>query len=206
MKLQTIHINRRDVNSIEFDVKELTIPLRPGDETSFEIKVINYGTPTHIYLSATAGIKDKVTFLSHNPYVRYEETIPIVARLPRDGKVLYAGEIVVTTGYGAKKSGFVIKLGLEEEKHVITFEGGLGKTIGKTIGKSKYSKVRKKATQIDVKMLERSLIIPALLCFIAVFLVLTYMRVGAVKVGSAVMASILIVFVIIYGIIKLIKA
>lgn len=197
MKLQTIHINRRDVNSIEFDVKELTIPLRPGDETSFEIKVINYGTPTHIYLSATEGIKDKITFLSHNPYVRYEEKIPIVARLPRDGKVLYAGEIVVTTGYGAKKSGFVTKLGLEEEKHFIESDGGLVKP--------KYPKVLKKATQIDITLVERVMIIPALLCFIAVFLILVYMRVGTVQVGSAVMASILIVFVILYGIIKLIK-
>ena len=198
MKLQTIHINRRDINSIEFDIKELMIPLRPGDETSFEIKVINYGTPTHIYLSATEGIKDKVTFLSHNPYVRYEETIPIVARLPRDSKVLYAGEIVVTTGYGAKKSGFVTKLGLEEEKHVIGSDGGLVKP--------KYPKVLKKATNIDVKLLERALVIPALLSFIAAFLILTYIRVGAVQVGSAVIASILIVFIILYGIIKLIKA
>ena len=203
MKLQTIHINRRDINSIEFDVEELMIPLRPGDETSFEIKVINYGTPTHIYLSATQDIKDKITFLSHNPYVRYEETIPIVARLPRDGKVLYAGEIVVTTGYGAKKSGFVTKLGFEEEKHVMESGGGLGKP--------KYPKVHKKVTHIDlphidITLVERVMIIPALLCFIAVFLILAYMRVGAVQVGSAVMASILIVFVILYGIIKLIKA
>ncbi|NYT00564.1 MAG: hypothetical protein GKB99_02425 [Methanocellales archaeon] len=198
MKLQTIHINRRDINSIEFDIKELTIPLRPGDETSFEIKVINYGTPTHIYLSATEDIKDKITFLSHNPYVRYEETIPIVARLPRDGKALYAGEIVVTTGYGAKKSGFVTKLGLEEEKHVMESDSGLVKL--------KYPKVHKKVTNIDITLAKRTMVIPALLCFIAVFLILAYMRVGAVQVGSAVMASVLIVFVILYGIIKLIKA
>jgi hypothetical protein len=198
MKLQTIHINRRDINSIEFDVKELTIPIRPGDETSFEIKVINYGTPAHIYLSATENIKDKITFLSHNPYVRYEENIPIVARLPRDGKVFYAGEIVVTTGYGAKKSGFVTKLGLEEEKHVMESD--------RRLIKPKFLKVTKKATQIDIKLVKRALVIPALLCFIAAFLILTYIRVGAIQFGSAVMASILIVFMILYGIIKLIKA
>ncbi len=202
MKLQTIHISRSDINSIEFDIKELTIPLRPGDETSFEIKVINYGTPTHIYLSATEGIKDKITFLSHNPYVRYEENIPIVARLPRDGKVLYAGEIVVTTGYGAKKSGFVTKLGLEEE-HVLESYRSLGKP---KFLKMQKIKMQKKATHIDVKLVEHALVIPALLFLIAVFLILTYMRVGAVQVGSAVMASILTVFIILYGIIKLIKA
>lgn len=199
MKLQTIHINRSDINSIEFDIKELAIPLSLGDETSFEIKVINYGTPTHIYLSATEGIRDKITFLSHNPYVRYEETIPIVARLPRDGKVLYAGEIVVTTGYGAKKSGFVIKLGHEEEKPVVDGGGGLVKR--------KYIKMRRKqATPIDIKLVWHPLAVPIIICLIFVLLILAYVRLGTVQLFSAVMASILIVFVILYGIIKLVKA
>lgn len=205
MKLQTIHINRSDINSIEFDTKELKIPLSPGDETSFEIKVINYGTPTHIYLSATEAIRDKITFLSHNPYVRYEETIPIVARLPRDGKGLYAGEIVVTTGYGAKKSGFVIKLGLEEEKVIklgleeakpVVDEGGLVKR--------KYIKMRhKQAPTIDITLVWHPLVIPITICLIVVFLILV--KFGIVQLFSAVMASILIVFVILYGIIKLVK-
>lgn len=194
MKLQTIHINRRDVNSIEFDVKELTITLNPGDETSFEIKVINYGTPTHIHLSATEEIRDKITFLSHNPYVRYEETIPVVARLPREGKELYTGEIVVTTGYGAKKSGFVTKLGLEEEKRVVAVDEGLGER--------RYIKVRKQMP-IDLTLVEHPLVIPTIFILIAVLLILVY--VGVVQVGSAVMASILIVFVILYGITKLVK-
>ncbi len=199
MKLQIIHINRSDINSIEFDIKELTIPLSPGDETSFEIKVVNYGTPTHIYLSATEDIRDKITFLSHNPYVRYEETIPIVARLPRDGKVLYTGEIVVTTGYGVKKSGFVIKLGLEEEKPVVDDKGGLVKR--------KYIKMRhKQATPIDITLVWHPLAVPIIICLIFVFLILTYVRLGTVQLFSAVMASILIVFVILYGIIKLVKA
>ncbi len=195
MKLQTIHINRSDINSIEFDTKELTIPLSPGDETSFEIKVINYGTPTHIYLSATENIRDKITFLSHNPYVRYEETVPIVARLPRDDKGLYTGEIVVTTGYGAKKSGFVIKLGLEEEKPVVADEG---------VVKRKYTKIRhKQATPIDITLVWHPLVIPITLCLIVVFLILV--KSGIVQLFSAVMASILIVFVILYSIIKLVK-
>ncbi|MDD2777751.1 MAG: hypothetical protein PHI16_02485 [Methanocellales archaeon] len=193
--MQTIHINRSDINSIEFDIKEFTIPLSPGDETSFEIKVINYGAPTHIYLSATEDIRDKITFLSHNPYVRYEETIPIVARLPRDGKGLYAGEIVVTTGYGAKKSGFVIKLGLEEEKPVVDDKG---------LVKREYIKMRhKQATPIDIKLVWHPLIIPITICLIVVFLILV--KLGTVQLFSAVMASILIVFVILYGIIKLVK-
>ncbi|HIH37066.1 MAG TPA: hypothetical protein HA232_04080 [Methanocellales archaeon] len=195
MKLQTIHINRSDINSIEFDTKELTIPLSPGDETSFEIKVINYGTPTHIYLSATENIRDKITFLSHNPYVRYEETVPIVARLPRDDKGLYTGEIVVTTGYGAKKSGFVIKLGLEEEKPVVADEG---------VVKRKYTKIRhKQATPIDITLVWHPLVIPITLCLIVVFLILV--KSGIVQLFSAVMASILIVFVILYSIIELVK-
>ncbi|MDD2665778.1 MAG: hypothetical protein PHD13_04735 [Methanocellales archaeon] len=196
MKLQTIHINRSDINSIEFDIKELTIPLSPGDETSFEIKVINYGTPTHIYLSATENIRDKITFLSHNPYVRYEETIPIVARLPRDGKGLYVGEIVVTTGYGAKKSGFVIKLGLEEETHVVVDEG---------LVKRKYIKMRHKKA-VDITLVWHPLAIPLMICFIIVFLILAYAKSGNAQLFSAVMASVLIVFVILYGLIKLVKA
>lgn len=194
MKLQTIHVNRRDVNSIEFDVQELTIPLSPGDEMSFEIKVINYGTPTHIHLSATEEIRDKITFLSHNPYVRYEETIPVVARLPRKGKEQYMGEIVVTTGYGAKKSRFVTKLGLEEEKRVVEVDEGLGER--------RYVKVRKQMA-IDLTLVEHPLVIPTMLILIAVLLTLVYVEVA--QVGSAIMASVLIIFVMLYCITKLVK-
>jgi len=188
---QRIHLNRRGVNSIEFDVQELMIPLEPGEETSFEINVTNYGTPTHIHLAAVGDIRDNITFLSHNPYVRYEETVPVVARIPRGEKKLYTGEVVVTAGYGAKKSAFAVKLGTEvkEEESVVEVE-------------VREKRPWSKGIPMEVPI-EHPLTLPVAL--IAAALILVMIGTEIVGIGGAVAFSILVVFIMVYSISKLIK-
>ncbi|MCD5409590.1 MAG: hypothetical protein LRZ87_02345 [Methanocellales archaeon] len=186
---QRIHINRREVNSIEFDVPELTIPLDPGEETSLNINVINYGTPTHVHLSATGDIRDKITFLSHNPYVRYEEDVPVIAKIPRGEIGFYTGEIVVTTGYGSKKNGFITKLGKElreDDVHSVEVDERLGMLL-------------------ELPPIEHPLALPIALILAIFVLLLTFVFRFIPEIGGAVAFSILIVFVILYALTELIK-
>lgn len=116
MVYQEVHINRKEVNSIEFANNEIFIPLKPGEEHTFEISIINHGTPTHVHLSTSTNLRDKIVFLRDNPYVQREVKIPAVVHLPANSEKLYQGEIYVSTGYGSKKKSFIAKLGVEMEE------------------------------------------------------------------------------------------
>ncbi len=119
MVYQEVHINRKEVNSIEFANNEIFIPVKPGEEHTFEISIINHGTPTHVHLSTSTNLRDKIVFLRDNPYVQREVKIPAVVHLPANSEKLYQGEIYVSTGYGSKKKSFIAKLGVEMEKEKI---------------------------------------------------------------------------------------
>jgi len=116
--LQQVHINRLGVNSIEFETDHVEIPISPGGERSFEIVIINYGSPTHVHLSASEAIKENITLLENNPYVRHEEYIPVIARIPRGGRLFTKGEIFITVGYGSKKEGFTLTIGIPDTEEV----------------------------------------------------------------------------------------
>ncbi|MDA0525145.1 DUF7524 family protein [Methanococcoides alaskense] len=109
--MQQVHINRLGVNSIEFETDILDIPLSPGGEQSFEIVIINYGSPTHVHLSASDDLYDNLTFLEDNPYVSHEEYIPVIARIPYDGRLVNKGKVAVTVGYGSKTESFSVSIG-----------------------------------------------------------------------------------------------
>ncbi|MHC1576584.1 MAG: DUF7524 family protein [Methanosarcinaceae archaeon] len=109
--MQQVHINRLGVNSIEFDSDILEIVLSPGGERSFEIVLINYGSPTHVHLSASDEIHENITFLDDNPYVAHEEYLPVIARIPFDGRLFNKGEINVTVGYGSRTESFPVTIG-----------------------------------------------------------------------------------------------
>jgi hypothetical protein len=196
---QRIHINRKEVNSIEFDVQELTIPLDPGEETSFDINVINYGTPTHVHLAATGEIRDKITFLSHNPYVRYEENIPVIARIPRGEKRTYSGEIVVTAGYGAKKSGFMVKLGIVPEEAPPV-------EVDERLGRRRVTLVKRGGVPFEAPLIEHPLTLPVTLLLALFILLLTLKLTPDQAIWGAVSFSILIVFAVLYSMTKLIKS
>jgi len=108
--VQQIHINRNRINSIEFDDPEITIPLVPGNECSFELPIINYGSPTHVYLSVGDSLRKNVRFLYDNVYVANQEFAPVVIKLPDDLTTL-EGEIKITTGYGSLTESFRVIIG-----------------------------------------------------------------------------------------------
>jgi len=109
--LQVVHINRLGINSIEFDMESMEIPLSPGEEKSFEIVIINYGSPTHVHISVSDTLKHNITILEDNPYVTHEDYVPVVVRIPFDGKKIYQGDFFVTVSHGARKSSFSMVLG-----------------------------------------------------------------------------------------------
>jgi cation transport ATPase len=108
--VQQIHINRNRINSIEFDNPEITIPLIPGNECSIELPIINYSSPTHVYLSVSDALRKYVRFLSDNVYIANQEFVPVVIELPADLTTL-EGEIKVTTGYGSLTESFRVIIG-----------------------------------------------------------------------------------------------
>jgi len=112
--LQQVHINRLGVNSIEFDTDTVEIPLSPGGEKSFEIVIINYAAPTHVHLSTSESLIENVTILDNNPYVRHEEYVPLVMRIPPGGRLFNSGQIHVVVGYGSKKESFNLKIGISD--------------------------------------------------------------------------------------------
>ncbi|MDN5310818.1 MAG: hypothetical protein PWP14_2212 [Methanolobus sp.] len=110
--MQQVHINRLGVNSIEFESITVELPLSQGEERSFELVIINYGAPTHVNLSVSDSLHENITILEDNPYVRHEEYIPIIARIPYAGRLYTRGQLFVTVGYGSKKAGFDLNIGL----------------------------------------------------------------------------------------------
>jgi hypothetical protein len=111
---QKIYLSRKSLNSIEFGHEVLRIPLRAGEETSFEILVINLGEPTHVHFSLSKEIRDKLMIMQDKVYVIDEEKIAAIVRLPKS----YAGAlnesgtgaIFVSTGYGATKRSFAVEI------------------------------------------------------------------------------------------------
>ncbi len=92
-------------------MESMEIPLSPGEEKSFEIVIINYGSPTHVHISVSDTLKHNVTILEDNPYVTHEDYVPVVVRIPFDGKKIYQGDFFVTVSHGARKSSFSMVLG-----------------------------------------------------------------------------------------------
>lgn len=92
-------------------MESMEIPLSPGEEQSFEIVIINYSSPTHVHISVSDTLKQNVTILEDNPYVTHEDYIPVVVRIPFDGKKIYQGDVYVTVSHGARKSSFSMVLG-----------------------------------------------------------------------------------------------
>jgi len=92
-------------------MESMEIPLSPGEEQSFEIVIINYSSPTHVHISVSDTLKHNVTILEDNPYVTHEDYVPVVVRIPFDGKKIYQGDVFVTVSHGARKSSFSMVLG-----------------------------------------------------------------------------------------------
>jgi len=117
---QRIYLSKKSLNSIEFEHEVLRIPLKAGEETSFEMLISNYGDPTHVHFSLSEEIKDRVMIVQDKVYVIDEEKIAAIVRLPKSYTrmiaELEAGEIFVSAGYGAAKRSFSVEIVETEEK------------------------------------------------------------------------------------------
>jgi hypothetical protein len=92
-----VHINDGSV-----EAGPIVLRLLPGEETIFNLRVVNHGKPSNISLEASDPVFKAVRLRKADHYVVLEETIPIMARMPPDRKRL-DGEILLTGGAGTRK-------------------------------------------------------------------------------------------------------
>ena len=196
---QKIYLSRKRVNSIEFEHEILSIPLKAGDEMSFEILIINHGEPTHVHFSLSEEVKDKVMILQDKVYVIDEEKIAAIVKLPKSyaGAVdggLDAGNIFVSTGYGAAKKGFSVEI-VEEDAE--------GEIVGGWIGESV---VKKETVETEVvispekkALLRRLTISTLLMALFLVFVFAVFSFSGYPNFVFALLASMIFIFIVIYN-------
>ena len=189
------------MNSIEFEHEILSIPLKAGDEMSFEILIINHGEPTHVHFSLSEEVKDKVMILQDKVYVIDEEKIAAIVKLPKSyaGAVdggLDAGNIFVSTGYGAAKKGFSVEI-VEEDAEGEIVGGWIGESVGK-----KETVETEVVISPEKKALLRRLTISTLLMalfLVFVFAVYKFSFPGYPNFVFALLASMIFIFIVIYN-------
>jgi hypothetical protein len=76
--------------------------LLPGEETIFELRVVNHGDPSNISVDASPPLIKAMRLKRANHYVEMEERIPVLARMPNNVERL-DGEILVTSESGTSK-------------------------------------------------------------------------------------------------------
>ena len=196
---QKIYLSRKRVNSIEFEHEILSIPLKAGDEMSFEILIINHGEPTHVHFSLSEEVKDKVMILQDKVYVIDEEKIAAIVKLPKSyaGAVdggLDAGNIFVSTGYGAAKKGFSVEI-VEEDAEGEIVGGWIGESEGKkeTVETEVVISPEKKA------LLRRLTISTLLMALFLVFVFAVFSFPGYPNFVFALLASMIFIFIVIYN-------
>ncbi len=198
---QRIYLSRKRVNSIEFEHEILSIPLKAGNEMSFEILIINHGESTHVHFSLSEEVKDKVMLLQDKVYVIDEEKIAAIVKLPKSyaGAVdggLDAGNIFVSTGYGAAKKGFSVEI-VEEDAEGEIVGGWIGESVGK-----KETVETEVVISPEKKALLRRLTISTLLMalfLVFVFAVYKFSFSGYPNFVFALLASMIFIFIVIYN-------
>jgi hypothetical protein len=91
----TIHINNGAA-----EPKPIVLRLFPGEETSFNLHLVNHGEPSNITLETSDPLIKAVLLKRPEHYVVAEETIPVLARMPEKVRRL-DGEILVTSNLGS---------------------------------------------------------------------------------------------------------
>jgi hypothetical protein len=89
------------INNGSGTVKPIVLRLLPGEETIFNLKVLNEGEPSNISLQASSSVFKAVRLKKPDHYVILEEVVPILVRMPADKKRL-DGEILLTSGSGER--------------------------------------------------------------------------------------------------------
>ena len=202
---QRIYLSRKSLNSIEFEHEVLRIPLRAGEETSFELFIINHGEPTHVHFSLADEIKDKVMILQDKVYVIDEEKVAAIVRLPKSyaGAVVGfgTGKIFISTGYGATKESFSVEIvEIEEEEEEKEKRGRKGEGIEGR--EEKWEMVEREVTISPerialIRRLAVSTVAMALL-LISVFVVFFSFR-PFIDFVFALIASMIFIFIVVYN-------
>ncbi|MDD1749992.1 MAG: hypothetical protein LUO89_08960 [Methanothrix sp.] len=90
------------INNGNGAVRPIVLRLLPGEETIFNLKVVNHGEPSNISLQASSPVFKAVRLRKPNHYVVMEEIIPIMARMPANRKRL-DGEILLSGSSGESR-------------------------------------------------------------------------------------------------------
>ncbi|HEX7445732.1 MAG TPA: hypothetical protein VF300_05015, partial [Methanothrix sp.] len=90
------------INNGSGAAKPIVLRLLPGEETIFDLKVVNHGRPSDISLEASDPVFKAVRFRKQDSYVDKEEIIPIMARMPANKNRL-DGEILLTSNAGESR-------------------------------------------------------------------------------------------------------
>ncbi|MDD4163154.1 MAG: hypothetical protein PHW87_11820 [Methanothrix sp.] len=90
------------INNGSGAARPIVLRLLPGEETIFNLKVVNHGEPSNISLQASSPVFKAVRLRKPNHYVVMEETIPIMARMPANKKRL-DGEILLSGSSGESR-------------------------------------------------------------------------------------------------------
>jgi hypothetical protein len=76
--------------------------LLPGEETIFELRVVNHGDPANISVDTSPPLIKAMRLKRANHHVDMEEIIPVLARMP-DNLDRLDGEILVTSEQGTSR-------------------------------------------------------------------------------------------------------
>jgi hypothetical protein len=90
------------INNGSGEARPIVLRLLPGEETIFNLKVVNHGEPSNISLLASSPVLKAVRLKKPDHYVVQEEIIPILARMPADKKRL-DGEIFLSGSGGESR-------------------------------------------------------------------------------------------------------
>jgi len=90
------------INNGSGAAKPIVLRLLPGEETIFNLKILNDGEPSNISLLASSPVFKAVRLKKPDHYVVLEEIVPILARMPTDKKRL-DGEILLSSSGGESR-------------------------------------------------------------------------------------------------------
>lgn len=94
---RAVHINDGSI-----ETEPIVLRLLPGEETIFNLKVVNHGEPTNVSLVASDPVIKAVRLRRPDHYVVLEETIPVMASMPLNLDRL-DGEILLTSNEGQSR-------------------------------------------------------------------------------------------------------
>ncbi|HSD58899.1 MAG TPA: hypothetical protein VLB04_12040 [Methanotrichaceae archaeon] len=102
------------INDGSREIRPIVLRLLPGEETIFNLKVVNHGEPSNISLEASDPLIKAVRLKRPDHYVVMEENIPVMARMPErvprlEGELLLtssAGESIVQISLVSESEGF----------------------------------------------------------------------------------------------------